>query len=64
LLIISAVLYHIGEGGAAASYDFGQWIGAFIVLPISAVIGSAISKKEMAKQLAECREKWDKSLEA
>jgi len=64
MLVISAVLYHTGEGGAASSTDYGQWIGAFIVLPICALIGSAISKKAMAKQLAERQAKWDKSPEA
>jgi hypothetical protein len=64
LLVISAVLYHTGEGGAASSSDYGQWIGAFIVLPICALIGSAISKKAMAKQLAERQAKWEGSPEA
>jgi hypothetical protein len=61
ILLISAVLYHTGEGGAASSADYTQWIAGFFLLPVFAMIGSAISKKAMSKQLAERQAKWSYS---
>jgi hypothetical protein len=63
ILVISAVLYHTGEGGAASSADYAQWIAGFVILPIFAMIGSAISKKAMSKQLAARQDKWEASPE-
>ncbi|MBT3765692.1 MAG: hypothetical protein HOI45_01170 [Rhodospirillaceae bacterium] len=63
ILVLSAVYYHAGGGGAASSADYAQWVAGFVMLPIFAMIGSAISKKAMSKQLAARQAKWEASPE-